>query len=97
MAVLSDDEIDSALAGLPGWRREGSAITKDYRFDGGFASSIDFVDRLAAAAEAANHHPDLAIRWDTVTVELSTHSQGGVTERDLALAAEADGLAAGGA
>lgn len=95
MAVLSDDEIEAALARRPDWHRKGTSIVREYTFEGGFASSIAFVNRLAAAAEAADHHPDLAISWNRVTVELSTHSQGGVTEKDLALAAEADALAAG--
>ena len=94
MALLSKAELDAGLAGLPGWRVEGDAIVREYTFEGGFLGSIGFVDRLAEAAEAANHHPDLAISWNRVTVTLSTHSEGGVTARDLALVGEADRLAA---
>jgi 4a-hydroxytetrahydrobiopterin dehydratase len=93
MAVLSADELRSGLERLPGWRREGDAIAKEFTLEGGFMGSVGFVNRLAEAAEAANHHPDLAITWNRVTVTLSTHSEGGVTEKDLAMAAEAERLA----
>jgi 4a-hydroxytetrahydrobiopterin dehydratase len=93
MTVLSDDEIRSRLADLPGWRQEGGSIVKEFKFQGGFMGSVDYVNRLAEAAEAANHHPDLTISWDTVIVHLSTHSKGGVTENDIAMAATADALA----
>lgn len=93
--VLSPDEVARRLTALPGWRAQGTAIVREYVLDGGFMGSIGFVNRLAAAAEEADHHPDLAIAWDRVTVTLSTHSAGGVTESDLALAAEADRLATG--
>jgi len=93
MAVLSDDEVRQALGGLPGWRREGDAIVKEFTFDGGFMGSVGYVNRLAEAAEAADHHPDLTISWNTVTVAWSTHSQGGITENDVRMAGEADRLA----
>jgi len=95
MAVLGDQEIREALRQLPGWRREGDAIAKDFTFEGGFMGSVGYVNRLAEAAEAADHHPDLAISWNRVTVSWSTHSQGGVTENDLRMATEADRLAGG--
>ncbi|MCU0308649.1 MAG: 4a-hydroxytetrahydrobiopterin dehydratase [Thermoleophilia bacterium] len=93
MAVLSADELAAGLASLPGWAGEGGAIVKVFTFEGGFMGSVGFVNRLAEAAEAADHHPDLAISWNRVTVTLATHSEGGVTAKDLALAAEADRLA----
>jgi 4a-hydroxytetrahydrobiopterin dehydratase len=93
VATLSEQEVREALAGLPGWRSEGAAIVKEFSFDGGFMGSVGYVNRLAEAAEAADHHPDVAISWDTVTVTWSTHSQGGVTESDIRMAAEADRLA----
>jgi len=77
----------------PGWIRDGDAIAKEFTLDGGFMGSVGFVNRLAEAAEAADHHPDLAISWNRVTVTLSTHSEGGVTDKDLAMAAEAERLA----
>jgi 4a-hydroxytetrahydrobiopterin dehydratase len=93
MAVLNDDEVQRALGGLPGWRREGDAIVKEFTFDGGFMGSVGYVNRLADAAEAADHHPDVSISWNTVTVSWSTHSQGGITENDVRMASEADRLA----
>jgi 4a-hydroxytetrahydrobiopterin dehydratase len=88
--VLSADVVDAALAerGLQ-WRREGDELVKQVKRQG-FAGALDFVNRVGALAEAAGHHPDIDIRWDTVTLRLSTHSAGGLTERDLELAAEID-------
>lgn len=93
MATLSDDEIRSALDSLPGWSQEGGEIAKEYKF-GDFVAAIAFVNRLADRAEAANHHPDLEIHYNRVRVALSTHSEGGITAKDTALAAEIEGLAA---
>jgi len=94
MGLLTTNEIQRALAGMPGWEHVGDTIIRQYTLDGGFMGSVAFVNRLAGAAEAADHHPDLTISWNRVTVTLATHSQGGVTERDIALAGEADRLAA---
>jgi 4a-hydroxytetrahydrobiopterin dehydratase len=93
MAVLSDEEIRTRLQGLAGWEQAEGSITNEYRFDT-FRQSVTFVVGLAFAAEAANHHPDLDIRYNRVRVTLSTHSEGGVTEKDLDLAAAAEGIAA---
>ena len=95
MPLLTSDEIDRALAGMPGWERRGDAIVREFKLDGGFMGSVGFVNRVATAAEIADHHPDLVISWDRVTVTLSTHSAGGITDKDVALAGEADRLAAG--
>ncbi len=92
MATLSDDDIRAALADLPGWELAAGAITRQYRLDG-FAGAIAFVVRLSYAAEAADHHPDLDIRYNAVRVTLSTHSAGGVTTKDLDLARAIEGLA----
>jgi 4a-hydroxytetrahydrobiopterin dehydratase len=92
MPLLTPDEIDAALAGMPGWEREGDAIVRQFLLEGGFMGSVGFVNRLADAAEAADHHPDLVISWNRVTVTLATHSQGGITEKDIALARQADQL-----
>lgn len=90
----SDDEIDEALRG-GAWRREGDAIARDLAF-ADFAAALAFVNRAGAAAEAANHHPDLLLHgYDRVRVTLSTHDAGGVTQADLDLAAQLDGLEAG--
>ena len=91
MATLSDDDIRTALDGLPGWELIDSAITKEYRL-GGFAGAITFVVRLSYEAQAADHHPDLDIRYNRVTVTLSTHSEGGVTAKDLDLARAIDAV-----
>ena len=89
MATLSKEEIAEALQGLPGWELVDGQITKEFRL-GGFAGAITFVVRLSYEAQAADHHPDLAIRYDTVQVTLSTHSEGGVTVKDLDLARAID-------
>lgn len=82
MALLSDAEIASALQSLPGWTRDGSAIRKQFTFDG-FPAAVAFVSRLVPGAEAADHHPDLAISYRRVTVSYSTHSEGGLTRKDV--------------
>lgn len=92
MAVLTDTEIDERLAGGD-WRREGAAIAREWRLTD-FAAAIAFVERVAEVAEAANHHPDILVHgWNKVRLTLSTHSQGGVTDADLALARQLDALA----
>jgi 4a-hydroxytetrahydrobiopterin dehydratase len=91
MALLGDDEIEAKLAGLEGWERRGDAIAK--AFDrGDFVGSVRFVDSLVAPAEEIGHHPDLAISWSTVTVTISTHSEGGLTAADFELATKIDAL-----
>lgn len=92
MAALSDDEICDALGALPGWELDGGAIRRDLRFPD-FRAAVAFVVRVAFEAEAANHHPDLDVRYNTVHVALSTHSEGGVTTKDLDLAAAISALA----
>ncbi len=90
--VLGPDAVDAAIAeGGLAWRREGDELVKVVRREG-FAGALEYVNRVGAAAEAANHHPDIDVRWDTVTLRLSTHSSGGLTGRDLDLAAEIDSL-----
>jgi 4a-hydroxytetrahydrobiopterin dehydratase len=91
MARLSDAEIDDRLSGLDGWERSGDAIVKQFE-NGDFKGSVDFVNRLTPEAEGMNHHPDLEISWSTVTVSISTHSEGGLTESDFELAARIDSL-----
>ncbi|HEX8073464.1 MAG TPA: 4a-hydroxytetrahydrobiopterin dehydratase [Thermoleophilaceae bacterium] len=92
MALLSEDDVRARLDGLEGWQRDGDALRREFKFDD-FMGSVDFVNRLAPAAEEMNHHPDLAISWNTVTVTLSTHSEGGITESDFELASRIDPLA----
>ena len=92
MALLSDSEVEERLAGLPGWERRGDAISKQFE-RGDFVGSVKFVESLVGPAEEMNHHPDLEISWSKVTVTLSTHSEGGLTENDFTLAAQIDALA----
>ena len=91
MATLADEDIRAALADLHGWELGDREITREYRLDS-FAGAIAFVVRLSYAAEAANHHPDLDIRYSKVRVTLSTHSEGGVTAKDLDLARAIEGF-----
>ena len=91
MARLSDAEIDEQLQGLDGWERSGDAIVKQFD-NGDFKGSVDFVDRLTPEAEDMNHHPDLEISWKTVTVTITTHSQGGLTDNDFELARRIEAL-----
>jgi len=86
---LSDIAIQRELGNLPGWSRRGDVITKTYQFRT-FLSGIDFVVAVAKAAEAADHHPDLDIRYTKITASLSTHSAGGITQKDLDLARQMD-------
>ena len=92
MALLDEDTIRTRLDGLEGWERAGEAIRKRFKLDG-FVGSVEFVDRLVAPAEEMGHHPDLEISWNRVTVTLSTHSEGGLTEADFELARRIDELA----
>jgi 4a-hydroxytetrahydrobiopterin dehydratase len=90
---LPDDAIIRELAALPDWVREGEEIVRT--FDrGNFNGSIAFVNAIAAAANDADHHPDIAISWNSVTVRLSSHDAKGLTDRDFALAQTIDGLSA---
>ncbi len=88
-AKLGDAEAAAALAKLAGWTRTGDAIVKSYTF-ATFAEGIRFVDRVAVEADRLDHHPDIDVRWTTVTVTLSTHSAGGLTRMDFELAAVID-------
>ena len=90
---LSTSDIDVRLSSLPGWSRQGDALTRQFTFKG-FPDAIAFVTRLAFDAEAADHHPDLQVSYKRVTVTWSTHSEGGVTEKDFEGARQADAVAA---
>jgi 4a-hydroxytetrahydrobiopterin dehydratase len=92
MALLGSDEIEAMLAGLDGWERRGDAIVKSFE-RGDFVGSVRFVDSLVEPAEAIGHHPDVAISWATVTVTISTHSEGGLTAADFELAGKIEALA----
>ncbi len=89
---LSDLEIQRALGALPGWSRRGDAIAKTFTLPR-FADGIALVGRVAAEADAMDHHPDIDIRYTKVTFTLSTHSAGGITQKDLDLAAKIEAAA----
>ncbi len=91
MALLGDAEISEKLAGLSGWERRGAVIAKQFGC-GDFVGSVRFVESLVEPAEEIGHHPDLEISWDTVTVTISTHSEGGLTGADFELAGKVDAL-----
>ena len=92
MALLADDDVRAFVDDHPDWELVGAEITRTYEFSD-FNESMGFVTRVAMEAEKANHHPDIDIRWNKVTLTLSTHSEGGLTDKDLDLANIADGLA----
>jgi 4a-hydroxytetrahydrobiopterin dehydratase len=89
---LADDEIEARLSELEGWKREGDAIVRE--FDrGDFVGAVEFVKALVAPAEDLGHHPDIAISWSKVTVTITTHSEGGLTDADFELARRIDRIA----
>jgi 4a-hydroxytetrahydrobiopterin dehydratase len=86
MARLSDEEIANRLAALEGWERVGDVICRQFTFPD-FKAAVAFANRVAALAEEANHHPDILIEYDTVTLTLTSHDVEGLSERDFRLAA----------
>jgi 4a-hydroxytetrahydrobiopterin dehydratase len=92
MDRMSEDEIKKALQAVPEWSETGGTIHRTYQF-GNFVDSMAFVNAIAAAAEADQHHPDILVRWNKVTLTLSTHDAGGITAKDFSLAAKADAMA----
>ena len=90
--LLSDEEIEARLGTVEGWSRDGDAIVREFE-RGDFVGSVRFVDALVGPAEELGHHPDLEVSWATVTVRISTHSEGGLTAADFELAARIDALA----
>lgn len=87
---LDDDRISARLGGLPGWERDGDEIVKTFELPT-FPEAIAFVTRVADRAEAANHHPDIDIRWRKVRIALTTHDAGGLSDLDFELAGEIEG------
>ena len=92
MTLLDDQSIQDRLADLEGWSLEGRIITREFEFED-FVGSIRFVDSLVEPAEAMNHHPDLGISWNKVTVAITNHAEGGLTEKDFELARKVQSLA----
>ena len=96
MTVLSGAEVDERLKALTGWSREGDEIRKQYKFRN-FVEAMAFVNRVAQAAEAADHHPDITINYNRVRMALTTHSEGGLTDKDLGMAPKIDASRSGDA
>lgn len=92
MPLLPDDEVAAALGALPGWSRSGDEIEKTFERPS-FPDAIAFVVRIGFVAEAADHHPDLDIRWRRVRVALTTHDSGGLTASDIAVARQIEEIA----
>jgi 4a-hydroxytetrahydrobiopterin dehydratase len=92
-AKMSEDEIKSALKDVPEWSELNGEIQRTFQFDD-FVGSMAFVQKIADAAEAAQHHPDILIRYNKVTLTVSTHDAGGITQSDFDLAKQADGFVA---
>ncbi|MGA2280593.1 MAG: 4a-hydroxytetrahydrobiopterin dehydratase [Verrucomicrobiota bacterium] len=91
MEKLSTEKVKTTLATVPDWKKKGATIARTYPFKD-FPAAIKFVHAVAEIAEQARHHPDIDIRWNQVTLALTTHDAGGLTERDFALARKFDGL-----
>lgn len=89
MTQLTEEEIDKGLQDRSEWSEMNGAIQRTYQLKD-FVSAMAFVNKVADLAESAQHHPDVLIRYNKVTLTLSTHDAGGVTEKDFALAAQAD-------
>ncbi len=90
-SCLSDAKIEQALAAVPLWRREDREIVRTFQF-ANFVESVEFVNEVTELAEEADHHPDVDIRWNKVTLHLTTHSKGGLTAKDFELAQRIDAL-----
>ena len=90
--VLSDPEIQQALQNLPGWKRNGIALERTLQF-GNFVQAMDCVNQIAEAAEAVNHHPDIHISYNQVTLVLVSHDSGGITQRDVRMAGKINEIA----
>lgn len=93
MAVLTDEQVDAALADLKGWERKDGALRRSVKFPE-FLAGIEAVLRVAERAEEKDHHPDIDIRWRTVIFALVTHSEGGITDKDVAMAHDIDAIIA---
>ena len=91
MEKLNTEKIKTALATVPDWKKKGLAIARTYQFKD-FPAAIKFVNAVAKLAEQAWHHPDIDIRWNKVTLTLTTHDAGGLTKKDFALAGKFDRL-----
>lgn len=91
MAKLNSTQIKAALTGVPDWKKKGATIVRTYQFKD-FVAAMKFVNRVARLAEKSWHHPDVDIRWNKVTLALTSHDAGGLTDRDFKLARQFDRL-----
>jgi len=91
MEKINASQIKSALAAVPQWQRQGDVVARTFQFKD-FPAAMKFVDAVAVAAEQAWHHPDIDIRWNKVTLVLTTHDAGGLTQKDFELARQFDRL-----
>lgn len=89
---IPENDLRQALTGLPKWTRKGNAMERLFEFDN-FLQAMAFVNKIAEAAEAANHHPDIAISYNKVTLGLTSHDAGGITQRDVRMAGTIDQIA----
>ena len=89
MPALTAKEISLHLSAVPNWSRRAKTILRTFKFEG-FLKSIAFVNRIARKAQRANHHPDIDIRFNKVTLKLTTHDEGGITNKDFSLARQCD-------
>ena len=89
MAALGSEAIQQQLAKMQGWSYQGKELHKKYTFKS-FLPGIEFVNKIAEAAESAGHHPDITINYNVVGISLSTHSEGGITQKDFDLASKID-------
>ena len=91
MAKLTAEQIKAALPSVKNWKKQRAEIQRMFQFDD-FVAAMKFVNKVARAAEKSNHHPDIDIRWNKVTLVLATHSEGGLTQKDFDLAKKIDAL-----
>jgi 4a-hydroxytetrahydrobiopterin dehydratase len=89
--LLSSEDVEARLAQVPQWKRAGKAISRTWTFED-FRQALAFINRVGELAEAMDHHPDIYNSWATVTLSLTTHDAGGLTDRDFNLAKEIDAL-----
>jgi 4a-hydroxytetrahydrobiopterin dehydratase len=91
MPALTTKQVSRHLKAVPNWSKRAQTILRTYKFEG-FLNSIAFVNRIARKAQKADHHPDIDIRFDKVTLKLTTHDEGGITKKDFSLARQCDGV-----
>ncbi len=89
MPALNAKQVDLQLKAVPNWSKRAQTILRTFKFEG-FLKSMDFVNRIARKAQKINHHPDIVIRFNRVTLRLTTHDQGGITKKDFSLARQCD-------